>query len=203
MDINKSHENFIKKFYLKLPIKSMARIIGRSQCYVRGVMERKYLTVPKELIELRRAQSRFHRGSTPPNKGIPQKEFFSEESLANIKSTQFKKGSTPANTLFDGAISIRKGHGHWYSWIRQSKGNWGLLHRVIWREAHGPIRKGYNVQFKDGDSLNCALDNLYMVHRVSQVRVNKLGGNKLPYELKQAIILTNKLRLKVHEKQNQ
>lgn len=57
-------------------------------------------------------------------------------------------------------------------------------HRWLWEQAHGAIPKGYNVQFKDGDTLNCVLDNLYLISRKKQLRKNY---DDLPAERKAEI----------------
>jgi hypothetical protein len=37
------------------------------------------------------------------------------------------------------------------------------LHHVVWEEKHGPIPPGHKVCFRDGDRLNCASDNLFLL----------------------------------------
>ncbi len=37
---------------------------------------------------------------------------------------------------------------------------WVPYHRHVWETAHGPIPKGAQITFKDGNALNCALSNL-------------------------------------------
>ena len=66
-------------------------------------------------------------------------------------------------------------------------------HRYIWEKAFGPIPKGHCVQFKDGDTTNCILDNLYLISRAKQVRRN---FDKLPEERKA------EARAKIHETRN-
>ena len=43
-------------------------------------------------------------------------------------------------------------------------------HRVVWEQAHGPIPEGYLVKFKDGNRMNCSIDNLYLVSRADHAR---------------------------------
>jgi hypothetical protein len=38
-----------------------------------------------------------------------------------------------------------------------------FLHHVIWEEHNGPIPSGHKVCFRDGDHLNCAPDNLFLL----------------------------------------
>ncbi len=84
----------------------------------------------------------------------------------------FKKGHLPQNTKFDGAISLRYCHsGHrkekkrGYYYIRLSKANWKELHVYLWEQQYGPVPKGMNVVFKDGNSLNCIIENLELITR--------------------------------------
>ena len=115
----------------------------------------------------------FKKGHIPQNKGKKQAEYMSDEVIARTAKTRFKKGHLPKNTLYDGAIRQRKDKsGHTYLHLRIAKAKWVLYHRHIWEEAHGTIPKGYNIQFKDKNSLNCTLDNLYMVSRNKQMIEN-------------------------------
>ena len=122
--------------------------------------------------------------------------------IERTKRTRFRKGHDPHNTLFDGAVTIRNDDGRMYLFIRKAEGKWELLSRVVWRELYGDIPPGYNVQFKDGNSLNCEPDNLYIISKSNQAVVNKKGGNALPFELRQAIELTHQLKQKIDEKQD-
>ena len=45
-----------------------------------------------------------------------------------------------------------------------------MKHRWVWEQAHGPIPKGYNIMFRDGNRLNCSLDNLELVSRGEAAR---------------------------------
>lgn len=99
------------------------------------------------------------------------------KSTPGMKSTQFKKGDNPKNTLHDGAITIRHDHlktrkGRPYKWIRISEGKWVHYHRYVWEQVNGPIPKGMMITFKDGDSLNCELTNLEMIIMGENARRN-------------------------------
>jgi len=188
-----AQKEFIRKNYLSIPIKSMARIIGRSQTFVKGYMDRNFLVVPREVIEERKRLSQFSKGHKPFNKGLKRDQFLNKGALERVKATQFKSGHLPHNTKHDGAISIRESKGIPYAYVRTSVGKWRLLHREVWKQTHGSIPKGFNVQFKDGNTLNCQCDNLYLIHRKHQAVVNKHGGRSLPHELVRAITLTQKL----------
>ena len=105
-------------------------------------------------------QGRFLPGHTPWNKGIKGLDIGGKE-------TRFKKGNEPHNTKYDGCITVRhhKRTNEKYKYIRIAKGKWVLLHRYIWEQHKGKIPQGYVIRFKDGDTLNCAIDNLECISR--------------------------------------
>lgn len=55
-----------------------------------------------------------------------------------------------------------KGHTYTFckGYFRKTTGNREPLHRVLWRESFGPIRKGMDVFFVDGNPKNMTLGNL-------------------------------------------
>lgn len=193
---------FIRTHYLTMPIKKMAKEIGRSNCWVRNLMKRENLIVPAEILAQRKRKHQFKKGQATFNKGKKQCEYMSPEQIEKTKKTRFKPGQTPHNTNYDGHISIRKCKGFPYAWIRVEKGKYVLLHRYVYINAYGNIPAGCNVQFKDGNTLNCNPENLYLINRSKQVRINKLGGKKIPIELHKSILLVQDLNIKINEKQN-
>lgn len=62
--------------------------------------------------------------------------------------------------------------GRTYIWIKPEGRRMMPKHRWLWEQAYGPIPEGHCVQFKDGDTLNCVLANLYLISRKKQVRKN-------------------------------
>lgn len=72
----------------------------------------------------------------------------------------------------------------------------------MWKQVKGEIPKGFNLQFKDGDTSNICLENLYLVSKKDQAIVNKRGGHKIPYENRETVILINKLKKIIDEKQD-
>lgn len=147
----------------------------------------------------------FRKGLIPANKGKKLHEFMSKEGIERSKATRFKKGNVPpqAKGHYDGEVSIRKCKGRPYKYIRLKMGKWRELHRVLWEEAYGPIPKGYNIQFKDSNPLNCVLENLYMISRKKQLSMNN-SIHRFPPELKKTIRTLNKLKRKIqhYEKQD-
>jgi hypothetical protein len=137
---------------------------------------------------------RYPKGNIPFNKGQKMpKEVYEKAAL-----TMFKKGNLPTNTLHDGAISIRKDkNGHIYKHIRLSKSKWVLLHRHTWEAVNGEIPHGYNVQFKDGNSMNCDIDNLELVSKGQNMKRNSL--HNYPEELKRVIQLRGVLNRQINK----
>ncbi len=114
---------------------------------------------------LREGNGQFTPGHEPWNKG--------KHVDIGGKATQFKPGHKPHNTKMDGYISIRRDKsGRGYKYIRLAKGKWALYHRHLWEKHNGAIPGGHVLRFKDGDSLNCSLDNLELVPRSDHVRLN-------------------------------
>lgn len=196
---------YITDHALTMPVKRIARHIGRTQTFVRSEIRRQGIVIPQHIIEQRRRDSWYKPGTPPANKGVPREEWMSPEMIEKVKKTQFCKGHIPANTLHDYAVSRRRDtSGRDYYYIRLGLGRWELLHRYVWSLYHGEIPEGYNVQFYDGDSLNVDIDNLYIITRSQQSQINIAGGNKLPHEARETILLINKLKRKIkhYEKQN-
>lgn len=114
--------------------------------------------------------SRFRKGHVPENKGVKG------EYSAGSEKGWFPKGHKPANTLYDGAVTIRHGHkkrgASPYLFIRISERKWELLHRYNWMKAYRKIPEGYIVSFKNGDTLNCNIENLELISRKQNVRRN-------------------------------
>jgi hypothetical protein len=144
--------------------------------------------------------TRFQRGHNTHNKG----KKMSGEVYEKCKNTMFKKGHLPHNTRQEFDISTRKDKsGRIYKYIRISLGKWVPLHRYLWEKEYGHIPKGYNIQFKDGNSQNVELSNLYMISRNEQISNNTI--QRYPEDVKESIRIISKLNKKIkdYEKTNQ
>jgi hypothetical protein len=144
-------------------------------------------------------RTKFKPGQHACNKS---KKLGKEWTKGNMAKTQFTKGQIPHNTKADGSITVRNCKGRPYKYKRMAKGVWRELHRLIWEQANGPIPKGFNVQFRDKNSLNCSLDNLYLIDRRNQMKENTI--HNYPIELKKTIHVLSKLKRKIkhYEKHN-
>ena len=108
----------------------------------------------------------FKKGQTSWNKG--------KKGVHYSPDTEFKKGNVPHNTLYDGAIVKKQDlrSGVFYKYIRISLGKWIGLHRYLWEKEYGKIPRGFVIKFKNGDTLDCRLENLEMIPRTSHLQIN-------------------------------
>ena len=110
---------------------------------------------------------RYNSNNVPWNKGLKQP-------IPGSEKTWFKKGNTPKNARKVGEIYIRNEKGTQYKYIKYAEDKRPMpLHRYLWEQAHGKIPKYSLVVFKDGDTLNCTLENLECITRAENVlRIN-------------------------------
>jgi hypothetical protein len=193
----------IKELYLELPLKNLADLIGRSGGYVSGRYKKLQLKVPEKIKKEFIEYGRIKKGNIPQNKGKKQTEYMSPETIERTKATRFKKGNLPGNTLFDGAISIRREHqqrrgGHITKYIRISKGKWKELQIYNWEKVNGPVPKGFVLACKNGDRLNCEISNWYLLSMADNVRRNSI--HNYPQEIVNTIMLMGSMRRKINTK---
>lgn len=187
---------------MKVPCKKMAAHIGRSDTFVRGVLKKHNIKVPRRIINKFKKESQFKKGLIPFNKGMKAEDFLSSEALKQFKKSQFKKGET-TSIILPGTLSIRKHKGEEYWFLKYENHKWMQYHRYIYQQYHNIDISDYNIQFKDGNTLNCNIENLYKIKRSKQAVINKQGGRKLPHFLQDTIYLKSKInkKIKSHEKQ--
>lgn len=194
---------YIRSHHLTTSIKAMARYVKRSPQYVLILKKEAGIYTPEHIRQAFKRSTQITKGTTAWNKGVKLSDYMSAENIAICSQTSFKKGHEPANTKYDGAISIRcEKNKIPYYFIRISKAIWKPLHRHIWEQHHGPIPQGTNIQFKDGNTLNCSIDNLFAIPRIYSAQINRYGGRSVIPELVETIILINNLKKTIHEKQN-
>jgi len=169
------HEyNFIKENYPAMGMKQLAAKLNRCNSFISHAIHQMGMT---DIVKANIIASRIALGSTPANKGKKITEYMSPEAIAATAKNRFKKGHTPGNTLHNGAITLRVKSNNCkekYYFIRLSLGKWDLLHRHLYRQHYGDIPKGYVVAFKDGNSLNCEIDNLELLTRKQNMLRNSI-----------------------------
>lgn len=120
----------------------------------------------------------FKKGCIPANKGKKQTNFMSKEAIERTKATRFTKGHIPKNHRPVGYERVSRKDG--YISVKVAEPNkFRLKHHIVWEKHYGPIKKGENIQFKDGNPQNCNIDNLYLISRKEQMLENS-GAINLP-----------------------
>lgn len=115
--------------------------------------------------------ARYKKGNVPVNAGKKIEDYMSPEAIENCKATQFKKGLIPHNAKYDGYERINV---YGYIEVRVSSKKFVQKHRLVWEQHNGKIPAGTNIQFRDGNRQNCAIENLYAITRSDQLRENSI-----------------------------
>lgn len=101
----------------------------------------------------------------------------------------YKKGYTPCNSRPIGSTRIDS-QGNIVVKIAEPR-VWILLHKKIWEDANGPIPDDHIIVYKDGNKMNCQLDNLLLMSRRDHMLKNTV--HNLPPEIKELINLRGNL----------
>jgi len=138
---------------------------------------------------------RYQKGQVPHNKG----KKMSDDIYDLCKPTMFKKGNRPANWKPEGTIVERADKtGRIYLYYKVKDSHWVLYHRKVWEDQYGAIPKGSVLKFKDGNSLNCNIENLELISMVDNMQCNTI--KRFPEDVQQLIKLNNKLKRKINGK---
>lgn len=199
------HEDkFLREYY---PVNSSLWISNQLGLNVQAVYRRAYyLGLKKDPAFLLRQNKqlgkklssvdnghRFKKGHIPVNKGKQMPKHVYEKAQA----TMFRKGHIPVNHKPVGHERVNK---YGYIDIKIAEPNkFVLKHRLIWEQAHGPIPKGYNVQFRDGNRQNCTLDNLYLISRLEQLKSENSMYARYPEEIQLAIKAKGALQRQINK----
>lgn len=138
---------------------------------------------------------RFKKGAVPPNKG----KKMSPDVYEKVKETMFKKGNSPVNHREVGSERINVDG---YIEIKVAEPNrWRLKHRIIWEQVNGEIPKGYNVQFKNHNTQDCRIENLYIISKAEQMRTENSLVARYPKEVQEVIRLKGVVNRVIHKRE--
>ena len=153
----------------KMTSREIAEKLGRTKPAITNRCNSLNLKRSAEARERMIEDSHFQKGHKPWNTGMKGIHFSPE--------SEFKPGHKPANTKFDGCVTTRlhKRSGISYKYIRISESKWQLYHRYIWEKHNGPVPPAHIIGFKNGDSLDCRIENLYCMGKNDNVRRNWNG----------------------------
>lgn len=141
----------------------------------------------------------YRTGNVPANKGRRG------QSAPGSKATQFKSGQMPHNTKPLGYERICKKDGYILIKVAQRDPHTGAAtrmvrkHRHVWAQANGPIPKGHVVRFLNGDKTDCDIENLICVPTSLNARLNVMGFNDLPPELRGTALAQARLADRIGE----
>lgn len=164
----------------------------------------KLLRLEGERLRIVGVSRRFQPGQIPPNKGLRRPGY--SVGRGRMQSTQFKKGERygaansnwkPVGTVTfnaDGYL-IRKVADEPNAGVGAHSKNWELVHKRVWRDAHGPIPKGHRIWWKDGNHANCKLENLELLS--DKEHMARTTIHKLPAELKEVVMLAGRLKRRI------
>lgn len=201
----KTEDEFLFANYANKSSAEIAKVVGHSEnaVYNRAFLfhlkkSEKYRTETNKRLAAKLAEKgkahRFPKGQTPFNKG----QKMPEQVYAKVERTMFRKGHIPANHRQVGSERINVDG---YTEIKVADPNkFVLKHRLIWEQANGPIPKGYNVQFKDGNRQNITLDNLYLISRSSQMKHENSYHARYPEEVRKSIQLMGALQRQINKR---
>jgi hypothetical protein len=195
--------NLIRQLYPDTSTMEIAKKLNRSvtstynMAFIIGVKKsteymKECLVREAEKLKKLGSQTRFTKGGIPINKGKKMDGTLYEK----VKHTFFKTGNEPHNIKYDGYERIDSKDG--YIYVRIAKAKFVLKHRKIWENYNGPIPAGHIIIFKDGNKLNCNIENLQMITKRENMTRNSMTN--YPPELKKLIKLNNKLKSKLNEK---
>lgn len=82
------------------------------------------------------------------------------------RATEFKKGQEPPNKKPVGTIVLRKNHRGRHRdeyYIKEGYKLWVPLRQHVWEEHYGKPPEGYIVTHRNGDQLDCRIENLRLI----------------------------------------
>lgn len=191
----------------KVFAKDIAKMVGRTLPQVYQKARAMGLKAPMERIRMagkigmqhpKSVATRFTKGHIPPNKG----KKVSPEVYEKMSPTMFKKGHISENKREVGAERVNV---YGYIEIKVAEPNvWRLKHRIVWEQHNGAIPPGYNVQFKNHNTQDCRIENLYLISKAEQMRNENSLIAKYPKELQDVIRLKGVVNRQIHKhKKNQ
>ncbi len=187
--------DFIAEYYPQMKTAEIAKIIGVSESSIYNLAFKLRLKKSAEylrevhgnVIKEAGKKYRYTKGQEPWNKGIKGRN-------NAPKHTLFKNGHIPANYKPVGWTRIDSEGYHWTK-VEEGLNGWVMTHRLAWEIENGPIPKGKFLRFIDGNKENWQIENLMLVDRESNMRLNTI--HRYPEELKSTMKILSKLKRKL------
>lgn len=196
----------LRRRYPHEPTADIAAALGRSVTAVYNQARKEglaktaaYLASPAA-CRLRRGDQigrafQFRKGHVPANKGLRRPGY----APGRMRETQFKKGTLNGHAAqhYQPVGSTRLVDGYVYRKVSAVPRvpwtvNWKLEHHLVWTAARGPIPRGHNVTFVNGNRQDTRLENLALVHRRDHMARNTI--HRYPEPVKGSIRALSALR---------
>ena len=180
--------SILREMYSECFAGEIGALLGRSKSSVYAQAQKLGLKSSEEKIRRSGLVNVDH-----PNKG----KKMSPELYARCAPTMFKKGRPSLNRKPVGSERVNI---YGYIEVKVAEPNrWMLKHRLAWEQANGPIPPGHNVQFRNGNKLDCRLDNLYLITKRDQLKNENSMYARYPKELQYVMKLKGALNRRIHK----
>lgn len=184
--------NILNRSYCSVSNQAFLMGLKKSDAFMKMELERQ-----ASMLKIVGKKNRYQKGREPENKGKPmQKEVYEK-----CKATMFKKGQMPHNSYSDWQEVLRLDKSGKQYWLIKLPTERKLKpkHIWLWETKNGKVQKGFNVVFKDGNQLNCIIENLECISNAELMQRNTI--HRFPAELKSTIRLVNKLKRTINAKE--
>lgn len=137
---------------------------------------------------------RYEKGSIPFYKG---KKMPPEKAWKN-EGTRFHKGDRPMNWRPTGSERLNV---EGYIEIKTDEHKrWRYKHRVVWEAVNGPIPPGHVLIFKDGNKLNTDIDNLKLITKAENIRINQMQIKRDSAEMTEVAVSLARLKTELYRR---
>ncbi|MDR0874192.1 MAG: HNH endonuclease [Prevotellaceae bacterium] len=206
--LTEEQQIYIRANYSNKNTSDLSAEMGISQSKINNFAFRNKLKKSPELLKKTHSKiisdpnhgshhTRLQKGNVPKNKGKRWEEYTRKPIPEGMKKTQFKKGNVPVQHREVGSERVEKDG---YIYIKIAEPNqWQSKHRYIWEQHNGEIPTGCNVQFRDGNRENFALDNLYLISRAEQLKNENSMYVNYPKEIQLAIQAKGALKRQINK----
>lgn len=161
-------EKYLTENYIKYTVEQLMKLMNRGHSSIKNKILKLNLTLPEAVREERKARSKFKPGHISWNKGV--------KGYMQSNKTSFKPGHVPANKREVGYVAVRLDKRTGYPTLRikiAEPNKWESLSVYNYKKTYGDYPKGYMVTFKDGNSLNCNIENLHLMSLKERLLKNK------------------------------
>jgi hypothetical protein len=203
----KNADQYIIENYPDMTARELSDATGKPVWYVYGLAQKLGLKKSEAFLNSNKSgrmnkgsdrgkNTQFKEGLKPWNKGT--------KGLCSPNKHSFATGHVPHNALPDWAESVR---------IDSKSGRKYLLlklpgvrklvfkHVWLWLQHHNEVPDGHVVVFKDGNTMNCVIDNLECITRKTLMVRNSIM--RYPKELRDTIKLVHKINKKINSYEKQ